>query len=128
MPDQPVFDKWLTEQPDDLQDLLRAVRAAILAANPDFTEALKWGTPNYWLPDISRRTICMINVHRSEYVRVQICNGASIPDPQSLLEGTGKFHRHIKLTPGDQQALAAVTPYTQAAETRARHEPKSLAG
>lgn len=127
MPDQAVFDEWLGKQPANLHDLLKAVRTAILAANPDFTEALKWGTPNYWLPEISRRTICMINVHKDEYIRVEYHNGSTLPDPDTLLEGTGKFLRHIKIRDADPDALAAITRYLQAAEQLARRDPTTLA-
>ena len=50
MSDQSTFDLWLDDQPKNLRCLLVAIRSAILEANPDFTEAKKWGTPNYWLP------------------------------------------------------------------------------
>jgi hypothetical protein len=34
------------------------------------------------------------------HVNVGFFHGASLPDPAGLLEGTGKFMRHVKLKPG----------------------------
>ena len=127
MPDQSTFDLWLDDQPKNLRCLLVAIRSAILEANPDFTEAKKWGTPNYLLPEVSRRTICMINVFKDQYVRVEYHNGATMPDPESRLEGTGKFLRHIKIREEDPETLAAITEYVRLAEELARSNPDSLA-
>ena len=46
--------------------------------------------------------------------------GAQLADPARLLEGTGKYMRHVKIRPGteiDQEALAALI---QAAYSRVR--------
>lgn len=123
-----MFDAWLDDQPANLRSPLVAIRSAILEANPDFTEAKKWGVPNYWLPEISRRTICMINVFKDQYVRVEYHNGATIQDPESRLEGTGKFLRHIKVRDDDPELLATITEYARSAVDLARSNPKSLAG
>lgn len=123
-----MFDAWLVDQPANLRSLLVAIRSAILEANPDFTEAKKWGVPNYWLPEISRRTICMINVFKDQYVRVEYHNGATMPDPESRLEGTGKFLRHIKVRDENPVLLATITEYARMSVDLARSNPKSLAG
>ena len=128
MPDRAMFDAWLADQPSNLRDLLVAVRVAILDARSDFTEAKKWGVPNYWLPEISRRTVCMINVHKDEYVRVEYHNGATVPDVESRLEGSGKFLRHIKIREIDAEQLAAITRYAMASVDLAIEDPKSLSG
>ena len=127
MPDQSAFDLWLDDQPANLRSLLVAIRSAILEANPDFTEAKKWGVPNYWLPEVSRRTICMINVFKDQYVRVEYHNGATMPDPESRLEGTGKFLRHIKIRDEDPETMTAISQYVRLSEELARSNPDSLA-
>jgi len=35
--------------------------------------------------------------------------GAALPDPARLLQGTGKFMRHVKLTPGTPTNVAALS-------------------
>jgi hypothetical protein len=42
------------------------------------------------------------------HVNVGFFQGASLPDPTALLQGSGKFMRHVKLRPGvetDEVAL-----------------------
>ena len=44
----------------------------------------------------------------TKHVNVGFFNGADLPDPSALLEGTGKRMRHVKLRPAaqvDEQAL-----------------------
>jgi hypothetical protein len=51
-----------------------------------------------------------VNVFRS-HVNVGFFHGAALPDPARLLQGTGKFMRHVKLrtgTPIDGAALSAL--------------------
>ncbi|MCB1957788.1 MAG: DUF1801 domain-containing protein, partial [Rhodocyclaceae bacterium] len=45
------------------------------------------------------------------HVNVGFFRGAEIADPGGLLEGSGRFMRHVKLRPGadvDREALAAL--------------------
>jgi hypothetical protein len=46
-----------------------------------------------------------------DHVNVGFFHGASLPDPARLLEGTGKYMRHVKVKPGaavDRPALEAL--------------------
>jgi hypothetical protein len=45
------------------------------------------------------------------HVNVGFFHGAALPDPANLLQGTGKYMRHVKLTPGlavDELSLEAL--------------------
>jgi hypothetical protein len=47
----------------------------------------------------------------ANHVNVGFFHGASLPDPAGLLEGTGKYMRHVKVKPGlafDESALDAL--------------------
>ena len=48
-----------------------------------------------------------VNVFTS-HVNVGFFQGAALPDPAHLLEGTGKFMRHVKLKPGTPTNTAAL--------------------
>ena len=48
-----------------------------------------------------------VNVFTS-HVNVGFFHGAALPDPAHLLQGTGKFMRHVKLTPGTPTNAAAL--------------------
>lgn len=59
-----------------------------------------------------------------DHVNVGFFRGAEIPDPTGLLEGTGKFMRHVKLAPGrnfDAAVLARLIE-TAYADMKARVE------
>ena len=55
-----------------------------------------------------------VNVFTS-HVNVGFFHGASLPDPARLLEGTGKFMRHVKLRPGTTTNFAALSGLIDAA-------------
>jgi len=55
-----------------------------------------------------------VNVFAS-HVNVGFFQGAVLPDPAGLLQGSGKFMRHIKLRPGTATNTAALTRLIDAA-------------
>jgi len=55
-----------------------------------------------------------VNVFRS-HVSVGFFHGAALPDPAGLLEGTGKFIRHVKLRAGMAANAAALRKLIEAA-------------
>ena len=48
-----------------------------------------------------------VNVFTS-HVNVGFFLGATLPDPARLLEGTGKFMRHVKLSPATSTDVASL--------------------
>ena len=59
-----------------------------------------------------------------DHVNVGFFRGAEIPDPAGLLEGTGRFMRHVKLAPGRDfnAAVLAGLIETAYADMKARVE------
>jgi hypothetical protein len=55
-----------------------------------------------------------VNVFTS-HVNVGFFHGASLPDPARLLQGTGKFMRHVKLRPGTATNDTALNKLIEAA-------------
>jgi hypothetical protein len=55
-----------------------------------------------------------VNVFTSQ-VNVGFFQGASLPDPAHLLQGPGKFMRHVKLKPGTPANTAALKTLIDAA-------------
>jgi hypothetical protein len=51
----------------------------------------------------------------TSHVNVGFFQGAELPDPQGLLEGAGKFMRHVKLRPGEEVDVAALSVLIDAA-------------
>ncbi|MEZ5595213.1 MAG: DUF1801 domain-containing protein [Pseudomonadales bacterium] len=67
-------------------------------------ELLHDGHPTVCIGDA---TFAYVNVFRA-HVNVGFFRGAELPDPAGLLEGTGRFMRHVKLrpdTPANEAAL-----------------------
>lgn len=122
-----VFNEWLVEQPEENRQLIADIRDVIIASGHNFMEGIKWGTPGYWLPEVSRRNIVYIAPHNN-YVRLGFFNGATMPDPNNLLEGTGKKLRHIKIYQIDDETRNALTQYVNASTEHAIADPSSLSG
>ncbi len=122
-----AFEEWLADQPAESHQLIRDTRSTIIAAGHNFTEGIKWGSPGYWLPEISRRNIVYIAPH-SNYVRLGFFNGATMPDPDNLLEGTGKKLRHIKIYEVTDKNRQTLTTYVQTSANHAIADPDSLSG
>jgi len=57
-----------------------------------------------------------VNVFTS-HVNVGFFHGAALPDPANLLQGTGKFMRHVKLRPGTATDTAALSRLIEMAYT-----------
>ena len=125
--DQAAFDDWLSDQPPESHQLLKDVRDTVIASGHNFTEGIKWGSPCYWLPEISRRNIIWFQ-HHNNYVRLGFFNGTTMPDPDNLLEGTGKRLRHIKIYNLTDITPQTLTNYTRASTDLAIADPGSLSG
>lgn len=72
---------------------------------PDVRELLHDGCPVACVGDAAFGYVNAFTAHAN----VGFFQGASLPDPGGLLEGTGKRMRHVKLRPGrpiDEAALA----------------------
>lgn len=55
-----------------------------------------------------------VGAHRS-HVNVGFFQGAALPDPGRMLEGSGKHTRHVKLRPGEPVNETALTALIEAA-------------
>jgi len=82
---------WIDQADGWQKRLLQELRAVILAAVPDATEALKWGQPCY-----SRNGLFCYLQRSKGHVTLGFQKGARMKDPESLLQGDGKQMRHLK--------------------------------
>lgn len=89
----------------ELGDLARQWFEAMRKCGDDVTELLHDGCPVACVGDVPFGYVNVFTAH----VNVGFYQGASLPDPAQLLQGMGKFMRHVKLRPGaaiDAVALA----------------------
>ena len=92
----PAVEKWLREHTGELGAIARRWFDIIRQRGDDVRELLHDGHPTACVGDAA---FAYVNVFTS-HVNVGFFRGAEIADPKGLLEGTGKFMRHVKLRPG----------------------------
>ena len=100
-----TVDSWMAGLEPDQRPVAEAIRKLVLEADPDLSEAIKWGNPTYE----KQGRVCYLAATKG-YVSLGFFNGASLTDPRRRIEGTGKKMRHIKvraMSDIDQQQFAA---------------------
>jgi hypothetical protein len=102
-----AIDAWLRDRPDELGEMARSWFEVMRGCGEDVRELLHDGHPTACIGDAA---FGYVNVFRA-HVNVGFFQGAEIADPENLLEGAGKFMRHVKLRPGravDRKALTGL--------------------
>jgi hypothetical protein len=107
----PAIDKWLKEHADELGAIARQWFEAMRKCGDEVRELLHDGCPVACLGDAP---FGYVNVFTS-HVNVGFFQGAGLPDPAHLLQGTGKFMRHVKLRAGATANDAALRGLIDAA-------------
>ena len=86
------LDAFIAACPQPQRAVMERLRRLVREAAPDLEEAIKWGKPCFGR---GRTTLFALVPHRA-HVNLQVFAGAHLPDPDGLLEGTGKSMRHVK--------------------------------
>jgi hypothetical protein len=100
----PAIDAWMKEHASELGAIAVQWFEVMRKCGDEVRELLHDGCPVACLGDAP---FGYVNVFTS-HVNVGFFRGASLPDPSRLLEGTGKFMRHVKLRPGTAANAAAL--------------------
>jgi hypothetical protein len=95
---------WFSALGPDQRHVLLELRGIIKAIDPAVIEEIKWGRPCY---SNARGLFCYLHSTKS-YATLGFQKGASLDDPEQLLEGTGKDMRHIKLNRGRRAGDPAI--------------------
>ncbi len=109
----PAIDRWREEHAGELGAIAQKWFDVIRKCGDEVREVLHDGCPTACLGDAA---FGYVNVFTS-YVNIGFFRGASLPDPAHLLQGTGKFMRHVKLKPGSAENSAALRRLIDAAYT-----------
>lgn len=91
----PEVEAWFRARPGELGEIARHWFDVIRAAGGDVRELLHDGQPTACAADAAFAYVNAFQAH----VNVGFFRGAELPDPEGLLEGTGRFMRHVKLRP-----------------------------
>ena len=92
----PAIDEWMKEHAGGLGAIAQKWFEVMRRCGDEVRELLHDGCPVACLGDAP---FGYVNVFTS-HVNVGFFQGAALRDPAGLLQGTGKFMRHVKLKPG----------------------------
>lgn len=103
----PEVEEWFSLISPELAVIARRWFDEMRSCGEDVLELLHDGHPTACIGDAAFGYVNAFTNH----VNVGFFQGAGISDPDGLLEGTGKFMRHVKIRPEhgvDDEALAAL--------------------
>ena len=111
-----MVDDFLASYPSDISALARQARLLILDVIPEAIEQVDIPAKliAYGYDRTYTGTICGIAMQKS-YVNLMFARGTELPDPDGLLEGTGKKARHVKIRTSDDVSKPAVRALLHAA-------------
>jgi hypothetical protein len=91
-------DRLLADHSPEVQAATRAIRAVVQEAMPERDERVDFGNKliAYGWSMRMRDLLFAIIPHRA-HVNLQLADGAELPDPTGIVEGTGKRIRHVKI-------------------------------
>ena len=112
----PAVEAWMREHPGALGSIARRWFEALRRCGDDVRELLHDGQPTACVGDAAFAYVDAFRAH----VNVGFFRGAEIADPDRLLEGTGKFMRHVKLGPERDVDAAALARLIRVAYTDMR--------
>ena len=106
------FDAYARDQSPRNQAMIRSLRAIVKRSAPKLTESVKWGN-GCWLA--GEDPVAFV-YSRPEYLEFGFFRATDLDDPAGLLEGKGRYVRHVKMrTPADTRRPAALKLLRQAA-------------
>lgn len=92
----PAVDAWMEERSGALGAIAQHWFDVMRACGDDVRELLHDGCPTACVKDAAFAYTNAFTAH----VNVGFFRGAELADPAQLLEGNGKYMRHVKLRPG----------------------------
>src|SRR5262245_47772633 len=101
------FDEYLADQSPKNQAIIRALRTFVTRIAPGLTETVKWGN-GCW---VGKRGPVAYVYSDEGFVQFGFFRGSALTDAQGLLEGKGRYVRHIKVRNRsgiDEKAFAAL--------------------
>jgi hypothetical protein len=109
----PAIEAWMREHAGELGALAQRWFEVMRDCGDDVRELLHDGHPTACVADAA---FAYVNAFRA-HVNVGFFRGAEIADPDGLLEGTGRFMRHVKLRRENDVDARALTKLIEAAYT-----------
>jgi len=108
-------DRLLSEHAPEIAAIERALRVTIRSTFPAAVEQVDFGNKliAFGRSMKMRGLLFAIIAHR-DWVNLQLADGADLPDPDGLVEGTGKRIRHVKIRSVEAASSAPVVALIEA--------------
>ena len=100
----PEVDAWFEAYANPQKDLVQAVRTVLLDADERLAEAIKWKAPTF----VYQGNLASFFPKSTKHVTLMFHTGATLPDPDGILEGDGDVARSVKIR--DHKDLADKAP------------------
>jgi hypothetical protein len=115
----------LEQYPSGVQETVHAARRVVLSVLPGASEVVdvKARVIGYGYGTGYRDMICTLILSKRG-VKLGLVCGASLPDPQRLMEGEGKVHRHVPLTSSEDLGRKGLRPLLRAALAASRQRSR----
>jgi hypothetical protein len=107
----PAIDAWMKARAGGLGAIAQHWFEVMRKCGDEVRELLHDGCPVACLGDVP---FGYVNVFTS-HVNIGFFQGAALPDPSRLLQGAGKFMRHVKLRPETATDAASLSMLIEAA-------------
>ena len=109
----PAIEIWMHEHPGELGAIARRWFEVMRDCGGDVRELLHDGHPTAC---VAVAAFAYVNAFKA-HVNVGFFRGAEIVDPAGLLEGTGRFMRHVKVRPASDVDATALLKLIETAYT-----------
>jgi hypothetical protein len=109
----PAIEIWMHHHSGELGAIAQRWFEVMRDCGDDVRELLHDGHPTACIGDAAFAYVNVFTAH----VNVGFFRGAEISDPEGLLEGTGRFMRHVKLRPEQNMDAAALMTLVDTAYT-----------
>nr|WP_304219804.1 DUF1801 domain-containing protein [Fredinandcohnia onubensis] len=105
-------DQYISELPENIQNITTALRKIILDASPTLVEEYKWSMPNYTYYGL----VCYLQASK-KHVNLGFHRGVELQekDTKQLLQGSGKGMRHIRIKKMEEIQPDVFTEFIKAA-------------
>jgi hypothetical protein len=108
---QPQIDAWFDARQPELAVIAREWFAKMRGLGSDVTELLHDGHPTACVEDAAFGYVNVFSTH----VNIGFFHGASLNDPKQVLQGSGRFMRHVKARPASLPDAAFLEALLEAA-------------
>jgi hypothetical protein len=121
----PALSDLLERYPSGVQKTVQAARRVVFAVLPGASEVvdIKAGVIGYGYGTGYRDMICTLILSKRG-VKLGLVSGASLPDPQRLMEGEGKVHRHVPFASAEGLGRKGLRPLLRAALAASRQRSR----